>query len=223
MGNFNFIKSFESFSSSSDLLGDIDNIVLHLGENLGFYYSMLSNSDNSILIFGLDEEGAEFKLKGDDLKSQLVVTRGLLEDLGYNLFMVDDYLIITIYEDLYSTGIEYLDYIKDHMVEEVKVFDDRKRVDYKDLSGNHLFTYWFVSIGIIKETTPISWGLSDTIRFDTIIGLFFVDHNIRENWQKVESILKDWLIDNVDPAFSGPYRYLRGGSKTDKLYLTHTR
>ena len=220
MGNFNFIKSFESFSAGSDVLGDIDHIVLHLGENLGVYYSMLSNYNNTILIFKLDEEGAEFKLKGDDLKSQLEVTCGLLEDLGYNLFMEDDYLIITIYGDLFSAGIEYLDYIKDHMVEEVKVFDDRKRVDYKDLFGNHLFTYWFVTI---EPSWSTDWGLSDTVRFGTFFSLFFVDHNIRENWKKVESILKNWLIDNVDSAFSGPYRYLRGGSKTDKLYLTHNR
>jgi hypothetical protein len=188
------IKSFESFSAGSDVLGEIEDIVLHLGENLGVYFTMLYNSDMKVLLFKLDGDQGDIKLEVKAYHSQLRVSKLMLEDLGYNLFMDGSMMVITVFKDLVTAGIEFLDYLRGVMVESSGESGRNLVSLYKDADGLILFKvvigFSVDASGVYSYTTNCNLTMGSVLEF--LFGSIFYDSNKRS---KLDRIFLTYLAD----------------------------
>lgn len=193
------LKRFENFSSN-DVLADIEDVVLHLGENLGVYYKMIYNVDLKVLVFKLDGDSSDIKLEVKGYHSQLRVSKLMLEDLGYNLFADGDLLVITVFKDLVTAGIEFLDYLKDIM-RVASGESGRNFVSlYKDLEGRTLVKTVIGFSGIESDrsyTQNCNFTMNSVLEF--FFGGIFYDKDKRS---KLDRIVLTWLKD-IDAAKYG--------------------
>lgn len=164
------IKRFDNFSAGSDVLGEIEDIVLHLGENLGVYFTMLYNADMKVLLFKLDGEEKDIKLEVKAYHSQLRVSKLMLEDLGYNLFMDGSMMVITVFKDLVTAGIEFLDYLRGVMVESSGESGRNLVTFYRDSNGLGLFK---VIIGFSKREDKVSYTTNCNLVMASVLSVFF--------------------------------------------------
>jgi len=205
------IKRFESFSAGSDVLGEIEDIVLHLGENLGVYFTMLYpadagssknyNADMKVLIFKLDGDQGDIKLEVKAYHSQLRVSKLMLEDLGYNLFMDGSLMVITVFKDLVTAGIEFLDYFSGVMVlNSAEVVTSLVSL-YKDADGLILFKvvigFSVDASGVYSYTTNCNLTMGSVLEF--LFGSIFFDSDKRS---KLDRIFLTFLAD-IDTAMYG--------------------
>ena len=193
------LKRFENFSNN-DVLADIEDVVLHLGENLGVYYTMLYNVDLKVLVFKLDGDSSDIKLEVKGYHSQMRVSKLMLEDLGYNLFADGDLLVITVFKDLVTAGIEFLDYFKGIM--QVSSAESRRILVslYKDLDGSVLVKTVIAFSGIESDrsyTQNCNFTMNSVLGF--FFGVIFYDKNKRS---KLDRIILTWLKD-IDAAKYG--------------------
>lgn len=193
------LKRFENFSGN-DVLADIEDVVLHLGENLGVYYTMLYNVDLKVLVFKLDGDSSDIKLEVKGYHSQMRVSKLMLEDLGFNLFTDGDLLVITVFKDLVTAGIEFLDYFKGVM--RVASGESRRSFVsfYKDLDGRNLFKTVIGFSGMESDriyTQNCNFTMNSVLEF--FFGGIFYDSDKRS---KLDRIILTWLKD-IDAAKYG--------------------
>lgn len=193
------LKRFENFSGN-DVLGDIEDVVLHLGENLGVYYTMLYNVDLKVLVFKLDGDSSDINLEVKAYHSQIRVSKLMLEDLGFNLFADGDLLVITVFKDLVTAGIEFLDYFKGIM-RVASGESGRNFVSfYKDLDGRNLFKTVIGFSGMESDrsyTQNCNFTMNSILEF--FFGSIFYDKDKRS---KLDRIILTWLKD-IDAAKYG--------------------
>lgn len=193
------LKRFENFSGN-DVLADIEDVVLHLGENLGVYYTMLYNVDLKVLVFKLDVDSSDIKLEVKGYHSQMRVSKLMLEDLGFNLFADGDLLVITVFKDLVTAGIEFLDYFKGIM-RVASGESGRNLVSfYKDSDGRNLFK---TVIGFSGMESDRIYTQNCNFTMNSVLGFFFggifYDSDKRS---KLDRIILTWLKD-IDAAKYG--------------------
>ena len=197
------LKRFENFSGN-DVLGDIEDVVLHLGENLGVYYTMLYNVNLKVLVFKLDGDSSDINLEVKAYHSQMRVSKLMLEDLGFNLFADGDLLVITVFKDLVTAGIEFLDYFKGIMRVSSAEIHPRHRGNlvslYKDLDGRTLVK---TVIGFSGMESDRSYTQNCNFTMNSVLGFFFggifYDSDKRS---KLDRIVLTWLKD-IDSAKYG--------------------
>lgn len=201
------LKRFENFSGN-DVLADIEDVVLHLGENLGVYYKMIYNVNLKVLVFKLDGDSSDIKLEVKGYHSQMRVSKLMLEDLGFNLFADGDLLVITVFKDLVTAGIEFLDYFKGIM-RVASGESGRNLVSlYKDLDGRVLVKTVIGfsvdrSFGYNGGKESYSYTQNCNFTMNSILEFFFggifYDSDKRS---KLDRIVLTWLKD-IDAAKYG--------------------
>ena len=193
------LKRFENFSGN-DVLGDIEDVVLHLGENLGVYYTMLYNVDLKVLVFKLDGDSSDIKLEVKAYHSQMRVSKLMLEDLGFNLFADGDLLVITVFKDLVTAGIEFLDYFKGIMIVSSGETIRNLVSLYKDFDRRVLVK---TVIGFSGIESDRSYTQNCNFTMNSVLGFFFggIFYD-KDKRSKLDRIVLTWLKD-IDAAKYG--------------------